>query len=254
MFRIVTGCRDYVRAQKLLYQEQLWPVFLVPGILSLFYVPLVMVLGYLNARSFTAYVHNSIVPDFLQSSWMAFFVGLILWVLVLCIGFLLFRHVIMILYSPFLSFLSEATERKAMGQHGVENAPPWSWKSILHSTGRGTLMSVVSLLLTLIAILFFSLLSLIPILGIVASAVLLPAFTMFLAGLGFWDPTLERRHLTVGETFGHCWKHRGRVLGNGLVFTLLLTIPVIGWFLAPSFGMVAGTLAVIDEEKREASQ
>lgn len=254
MTKIITGCGDYLRAQRLLYQDRLWPVFLVPGILSLFYVPFVMVLGYLNARSFTSYVHDSFVPDFLQSNWMAFFVGAILWILAVCVGFLLFRHVIMILYSPFLSFLSEATEKKAQGMHSAEDAPAWCWKSIVDSAGRGTLMSILTLLFTILGFIFFSLLALLPIVGTIASAILLPALTVFLAGLGFWDPTLERRSMSVTDTLMHCWRHRGRVLGTGLVFTLLLAIPVVGWFLAPSYGMVAGTLAVMAEEERSAAQ
>ncbi|MDA0768110.1 MAG: hypothetical protein O3A87_12775 [Verrucomicrobia bacterium] len=52
--------------------------------------------------------------------------------------------------------------------------------------------------------------------------------------------------LSIANTFAHAWRHRGRTIGHGLGFTLLLFLPVVGWFLAPSYGIVAGTLGVID--------
>jgi CysZ protein len=60
---------------------------------------------------------------------------------------------------------------------------------------------------------------------------------------------MERRNKSVRETFRHAWNHRGRMIGHGAMFALLLLIPVAGWFLAPSYGIVAGTLGVIDTER-----
>ncbi|MEO1837379.1 MAG: hypothetical protein ABGZ49_18005 [Akkermansiaceae bacterium] len=50
-----------------------------------------------------------------------------------------------------------------------------------------------------------------------------------------------------------CWRNCGRVSGIG--FTLLLMIPVVGWVLAPSYGVIAGTLAAAgDWEQGEGDQ
>ena len=113
MRNIWAGFKDYGRAQRLLYRDGLWPLFLIPGILSLFYLPLSMVLGYIVLGDFTSYVHEHWVPGFLQGALMKILLALFIWVVALYLGFLLFRNVIMILYSPILAFLSEATERRA---------------------------------------------------------------------------------------------------------------------------------------------
>jgi len=246
MGNIFAGLKDYLRAQSLLFRHGLWPLFLVPGILSLFYLPLSMVLGYVFLRGFTEYVHENWVPDFLRGAIMMIFLTLFIWVVAIFLGFILFRNVIMILYSPILGFLSEATERAATGREEEEGAPRFSWKETAHSALRGTSMSLITLLFALIGLATSTLIAFVPVAGALIAAVFMPALTVYLAGVGFCDPPLERRKIGVGGTFTYAWRNRGRVFGHGLGFSLLLLIPVVGWFLAPSYGVVAGTLGTID--------
>jgi uncharacterized protein involved in cysteine biosynthesis len=68
---------------------------------------------------------------------------------------------------------------------------------------------------------------------------------MFLAGHGFIDPTLERKGLDVRRSFQFARVNKLRVIGCGCGFTLLTLIPVIGWFIAPGWGIVAGTRTAV---------
>ena len=113
MSNILAGLQDFLRAQSLLFREGLWPLFLIPGLLSLLYLPLSAVLSFFLLRGLGTYVHDNWVPGFLQSQFTLIVLSVFLWIVVIYLGFLLFRNVIMILYSPILGFLSEAAELKA---------------------------------------------------------------------------------------------------------------------------------------------
>lgn len=252
MGNFFAGIKDYARAQRLLFKEGLWPLFLVPGILSLFYLPLSMVFGFFFLKDFTTFVHDNWVPDFLQSTLTQIILSVFLFLVALYLGFLLFRNVIMVLYSPILSFLSEATERAAAGLTKEEDAPGFSMSEAAKSALRGTTMSLLTLVFALIALATSFLIAMIPVIGAIIAMILMPVFTVYLAGVGFYDPSLERRQAGIGDTLSFCWRNRGRVTGVGFGFTLLLLVPVVGWFLAPSYGVVAGTLAATDDwEKGE---
>jgi CysZ protein len=255
MAPFIAGLKDYVQAQRLLFREGLWPLFLVPGILSLFYLPLSMVFGFIFLKDFTRYVHDHWIPEFLQSAITLILLAIFLWIVALYLGFLLFRNVIMILYSPILGFLSEATERVASGRKEQEDAPKFSLAESVRSAVRGTSMSLLTLLFALIGLATSFLIAMVPVVGAILAVILMPLLTLYLAGVGFFDPPLERRQVGIGGTFTYCWRHRGRVFGQGFCFTLLLLIPVLGWFLAPSYGVVAGTLGVVDDwEEKESGR
>jgi CysZ protein len=87
----------------------------------------------------------------------------------------------------------------------------------------------------------------VPIIGEIAMVVLLPLSQMFFAGHGFVDPTLERREIGVRGSFRAAWRHRVRIIGCGAGFVLLSLVPLLGWFLAPTLGVIAGTLVALDK-------
>ena len=121
------------------------------------------------------------------------------------------------------------------------------WRGAL----RGVGMSLTSLMLAMGCFLGCFLLALVPLVGQIAMAVLLPLSQMFLAGHGFTDPTLERRGMSVGQSFRFAWLHRRRVVGCGAGFLLLTMMPIAGWFLGPTLGVVAGTLVALDKLQAE---
>lgn len=244
MKNLLAGLRDYWRAQRLLFRKGLWPLFLVPGAISVLYFPISIFLAVTLLTDAADYVHDHWVPAFLQGAVTMWTLAAFFWFAGVYLAFLLFRNVVMILYSPVLSFLSEAAEDEELGKE----RPGFDWKEALHSAGRGTAMSLLTLVLALVALVLSWLVALIPILGGLLAIVLMPLTQFYLAGLGFCDPPLERRRVSIGGTLRHAWRHRGRTIGHGLGFTLFLFIPLAGWFLAPSYGIVAGTLGVLDGE------
>jgi uncharacterized protein involved in cysteine biosynthesis len=165
------------------------------------------------------------------------------WILALYLGFILFRNLVMIHYSPVLSYLSMRAEETTRSIPRRAEDPGAMWRG----ARRGVGMSLTSLMLAVGCFLGCFLLLLIPLVGQVAMAVLLPLSQMFLAGHGFIDPTLERRGMSVGQSFRFAWRQKRRVIGCGAGFLLLTMVPIAGWFLGPTLGVVAGTLVALDK-------
>lgn len=242
MREFLTGAKAYWRGWKLAWREHLWPYLFLPGLISVWYFPAVAFLGYRYGGKVVAYLRDNWLPEFMRHQTYVVMLTILLTIVALYVGFVLFRNVVMILYSPVLSILSRKTEERA----GAGTNLPTETSSAVKGMIRGIGMSVISLALALLCLVGCMGLLLVPVLGQIAMVVLLPLSQMFLAGLGFMDPTLERRGFGVMASFRFAWRHRARVLGGGAVFLLLAGIPVLGWFLAPTLGIVAGTLLVLD--------
>lgn len=236
------GLRQYSRGFPLLRQARIWPLVVVPALLSLAYVPVLLLLGWTFLGAAAAYVTGHWIPDALDVSLVRWLVLAVLWVAALYLGFNLYRNVVMIFYAPVLGVMSVRAEQAAY----PDRVCPDPKTALLQSAVRGISVSLLSLSLELFSLVFCWMLLLIPVVGGILMLVLLPLCQMFLAGQGFMDAALERRGNGVFGSFGFAWRHRGRTVGCGAGFVLLTLVPVIGWILGPPLGLIAGTLTVGD--------
>ena len=76
------------------------------------------------------------------------------------------------------------------------------------------------------------------------TSILILTIQAYYAGFGNMDYTLERYYNTK-ESVHFIHQHRGFAVGNGIIFLLLLAIPVLGIFLAPFFGAVGATIGTL---------
>lgn len=245
---MLAGLRCHRRAHRLVMDHKLWRLILIPGLLSIFYFPGVIWITYYGLGPVTRYLHEHWVPGFLQSGVTEFIIGMITWIMGIYVGFLLFRNVIMILCSPLLAYISETVE-KVTG--GIE-PPKFTWQGVGYEILRASCLSLLALLISAVAFVFCFLIGLIPMVGAVIAFILMTIIQSYLAGIGFADPVLERRRYTIPNTLRFARKHRPRLMGVGIGFLLLMAVPIVGWFVAPSYGIIAGTLAGLDLLKEEA--
>ncbi len=246
---ILAGLSCHRRAHRLVMDHKLWRLILIPGLLSIFYFPAVIWGTMYAVRPVTRYLHAQWVPEFLQSTLTLALLGVVIWALSIYVGFLLFRNVIMILCSPLLSYISETVE-KVSG--GIE-PPKFTWQGVGREILRATCLSLLAVLISAFAFALCFLIGLIPVAGAVVAFALMTIIQSYLAGIGFADPVLERRRYTIPSTLKFARRHRPRLIGVGVGFLLLMAVPIIGWFVAPSYGIIAGTLAGLDLLKEEAN-
>ncbi|MEO0468801.1 MAG: EI24 domain-containing protein [Bacteroidota bacterium] len=231
----------YRRAASLISKHRLWRYVILPGLLS------TLVMGLLIAGPVLGFI-NSDLSASLVNAWPFEFgkglveglSGILVGLLSITLVFFLGKYVILIVASPFMGPLSEKMETIVRG-YKVEIT-----SNFLADLIRGIRISLRNLIREILLTFLFLLFNLIPLIGSIVGTILTFSIEAYYAGFGNMDYTLERKHYSVKQSVAFVGQNRGLAIGNGIVFLLMLMIPVIGWFLAPAYGAGAATLASIE--------
>lgn len=154
---------------------------------------------------------------------------------------LIFKHLLLAISSPFMSLLSERIEKKL---NNMESEVPFSTDRFIREMLRGFRLAIrniireMGLSFILMILGFFPLFS--PISGIMIFLI-----QSYYAGFGSMDYTMER-HLDVKHSIRFIHQNRGLTLGIGIVFMLILMIPVLGILLVLPLSTIAGTKVTLD--------
>jgi CysZ protein len=214
---------------------------IIPGILSLGYICLLVMTGLSFFPEMSAYLYERL-PGVMQWQFLQGVITMVLWLLLMLTGYVTYQPVILIIFSPALSCISEIVESKIYGV----SSPPFNLKVLIHDLIRSLMINARNLLkmmgLTLLAWMFL----IIPFMGGGISAVIIFFIQSYYNGFTLTDYTLERKRYSVKESIQFIQTHRARISGVGAGFMLMFLIPVIGWFTAPAYGTVAATLSALD--------
>lgn len=154
--------------------------------------------------------------------------------LIIALGLMLYRHIVMALSAPFMSPVSEKIEKHLYGQSHSHRET-----TFMAQLWRGVRINVRNLTLELLLTVPILLIGFIPVIGIV-STILLFLVQSYYAGFGNMDYTLER-HYKYSESIRFVQKNRGLAIGNGMVFMLMLLIPIVGIILVLPLSVTAAT-------------
>ncbi len=235
----INGIVSYLSAFQLISRLRLWKFVLAPAIISFF---IAVSIG------FSAWGLSDNIGNWLAGWWRwEWGAGLIAsigqWaggLLVFILGLVLYKHLVMVLVSPFMSPLAERIEKHLTGidtpYRGFQ--PGRAAKELM----RGLYLALrnISRELVLVALLF--LLSLIPMIGVIAT-ILIFIIQAYYAGFGNMDYTMER-HFSVKQSVQFVRRHKGLAIGNGVVFLALLMLG-IGFLIAPPLATVAAALETV---------
>lgn len=151
----------------------------------------------------------------------------------------IFSFIFLIIGTPFFSFISAKTEEINEGK-----AYPFKLKTFFKELKRGLSLSIRNSFKQLGILILITLISLIPFIQIITP--LLSFITQaYFNGILMADYTLERKGISVSESERFYKNNKSEMFAIGLGFMFLLLIPVIGWFLAPTYGIVASYLFYI---------
>src|SRR5690554_4763802 len=140
----------------------------------------------------------------------------------------------MALTAPFMSPVSEKVEMHLFGQNHHQRKTTFTAQ-----LWRGVRINLRNLALELALTIPILLIGFIPVIGII-STVLLFLVQSYYAGIGNMDYTLER-HFKYSESIRFVSRNRGLAIGNGIVFMLMLLIPVVGIILVLPLSVTAAT-------------
>ncbi len=244
---IFKGLSAYSQSFSLIGKLKLWKFFLVPMGISLGVAVTVFLSIYKLADNLGRWISGFWPWETGQetvtyiSTWLGGFIILVL-------GFILYKHIVMTLSAPFMSPVSEKMERHLfpdlyadIKQRDTSNAQQFM---------RSLRLSIRNIIYELAITIPLLVLSIIPGVNLV-TGVLIFLVQSYYSGFGNMDYTLER-HFAYRESVTFIKKSRGYAIGNGIVFTALALIPVVGIILVLPISVTAAsktTLELLKERK-----
>ncbi|WP_299258904.1 EI24 domain-containing protein [uncultured Aquimarina sp.] len=243
---IINGIKAYFGGFALISKLELWKYFAVPILISFLTGILFMFSAWFLSDPLGGFIAKAWVWDW-GSETFAVISKYFSILLILAIGLVLYKHIIMALSAPFMSPVSEKVEIHLLGdQHKDHQHRNTSFREQLM---RGIRINVRNLFRELLFIIPLLILSLIPVIGIVAT-ILIFAIQAYYVGFGNMDYTMER-HFKYKQSVQFVRKHKGTAIGNGIVFMLVLLIPIVGIIIVLPISVVAAsteTVKILNEK------
>lgn len=237
---IRSGIASYRKAWNIIGELRLWDKLMIPGGISLLIFALFGYAGYMVAGPFGNWLAEVYPWDWGETGVMWF--GRILSGLaIFSVSLILYKNIVLVVLSPILSALSERVEAEVLGVQRPYRG--LDLRLAARAIARGLYVSLGMIIRELWYTFWLLLLGLIPVVGI-AAAVTLFLVQAYYAGFGNMDFTLER-YFGAAESRRFVKQNRSVAIVNGGIFLLLLAVPVVGIFIAPSLATIAATLETV---------
>ncbi len=233
----LNAIKNYTQAISLIKKLKLWRYFFIPAIISLFLTISISIIIFNFSHYFGDYI-SSIYPWDFGMTFITNASNIIGGLIIFGIGLVLYKHIVMALSAPFMSPLSEKIEEHISG---ISCTTP----SMSNSLIRGLRINIRNMIIELLIVIPCTLLSFIPIIGIVFTIISFLALSYY-AGFGNLDYTLER-HLNYKNSIQFVRQNRPTAIGNGALYTLSLLIPFIGIIFILPISAAAATISSLEK-------
>jgi CysZ protein len=235
------GVSSYSKALQLISKLNLWKYFFIPALIGLFIgVGVVWI-----AIGTSDNIGNWLAQIWTWDWGKGVFTTLSHWIggfIVLIIGVVAFKHIVQAFSSPFMGPVSEKIEEHLTGKE-IESNP------FMVLLIRGLRINIRNLFREILFTIPLIILGFIPVIGLIAT-VWIFYIQCYYAGYGNMDYTLER-YLTYKQSNAFVKKNRGIAAGNGLLFILMLFIPILGITLTLPISTVAATIETLKKLEKE---
>ena len=234
---IIKGIQAYGGTIKLISKLGLWKYFGVPMFISFITATLI---------GFSVWGFSDNIGELISKLWFwewgaqtfRTISDILGGLIVVAIGLILYKHIVMALSAPFMSPVSEKIEAHLLGVEHTHRET-----SNVSQLWRGIRINFRNLFMELLLSIPILILSFIPVVNFFTS-ILLFLVQSYYAGFGNMDYTLER-HFPYAESIRFVKKNKGIAIGNGIVFMLMLLIPVIGIILVLPLSVTASTTETV---------
>lgn len=234
---IVSAIKAYWEAWTIIVDKKLWAYLFIPGLISVFYGLLVGVSAWYWSDNLKEIVH-SIIPSDSDSKVLSKITNGFINVGIASTGVVLYKYIILFLVAPLFASLSRRVEESVAGYSmSLKNE---SDETTINDFTRSAIFSFKTFTKEVVFTLGFILIGLIPVFGILAGPAIFIVQAMYV-GFCAMDFTLNR-YFTISGSAGFIRQNLGFTFGVGLIFMLLIMIPVVGLFFAPTLSVAAATL------------
>ncbi|MEL6251444.1 MAG: EI24 domain-containing protein [Bacteroidota bacterium] len=246
-----SGFFSFWGAFSFLSKHKLWSYVMIPGLISLVVAGLIFSGAYASSDDLGHWLIGFYPFEWGKETfeWVA---GSLSFVLMIIVALLIFKYLVMVIVSPFMGTLSEKVESKITGKP----APNVSVKAMISDMVRGIRIALRNLFREIFLVIFLTIAgsifgTIIPIIGGLLPAILIFLVQAYFIGFGNLDYLLERKRYGIKESVRFARKYKWMAMGNGTAFTLLLFVPILGWFLAPAMGTTGATIDGLKKLERE---
>ncbi|XCN75221.1 MAG: EI24 domain-containing protein [Candidatus Electrothrix aestuarii] len=236
---------------EVIWKHGQWRRLRLPIALSVLLVPLSIAGFFGLGWELSDYLQHLLFPNQTWTEWIGFVIWIALSILVAGPLYIVFRSLVLLVFTPFLDLVAEETESIMTGK----SIP--TGRTILSSIHRLILMLLVIVLASLLVVVAGFVLSVIPVAGPALSTAVVFFFQMFLSSAAFIDPYLDRRGMTPKQALALLWSKKLEVFFFGAAGFLITMIPVVGWFIGPTYSVISGValgVLLFDEPRDEATQ
>ncbi len=234
----IKGIVSYLRALTFVSRAGLGRYFVYSGLIGLGLMTLSISIVYYTHTSLGAWLVSLIPWDIgiLNQG-----VGSWITVIFSSIFFLtIFKYLMLIFTAPLMSDLSAKVESYIDGDTDRRT----SLRTMGQELIRGLRISLRNIIREIAITIFLFILGFVPVVGVLSTAMIMLVQSYF-AGFGNIDFWAERQ-FNYRDTLKFMPRHKGMLTANGLIYILLLAIPLVGVFIAPPLATIAGTLQAHD--------
>ncbi len=242
---ILQGITTYFKAFGLIRKLNLGKFFFVPIIISLVIGTGIMAIAYALSDDIGGIIAKIWVWEWGKEAFTGFanFIG---GFSIFVIGFVLYKHIVMALASPFMSPVSEKIEMYFHQQNGNLSEKLIHRKTnFAEQLARGVRINIRNLTKEILLTILLLICSFIPVINLITTPLLFGVQSYY-AGFGSMDYTLER-HFNYKDSIQFVSKNKGVALGNGLVFMALLLVPIVGFIIVLPLSVTASSLKTIEK-------
>ncbi len=240
------GFKTYSEAHRMVIKYKLWWYVLLPGIINLGMILLLIFVGWHYVGLLTAWIFDITGLDsepegFLRYLVMGFKV-LLKFIFYLALFFIyssVYRYIVLMIVSPALAILSEKADKILTGVNY-----PFRLGQFLKDVWRGVRIVMRNIFVEIGITLFLFFIGFVPVIGWITPVIMF-FVTCYFYGFSMIDYSNERARLSIRDSVRFVRKNRGMAVANGMVFYFIFFfIPLVGFMIAPAYGVIAATIAV----------
>ena len=241
--QLTSGFATYLKAFRLIRANHLGKYLLIPVILNIIIVVAFIFSGVGIGDWINGIIERSVenMNGWIHAAMIS--IKIILPIVFFALFIFIGGTIVNILMSPIYTFLSEKTETILTGKEFPFDLKQ-TFKDILRAIVIALRNTAKQLLLTVLCLL----LNFIPVVGSIASLILIFIINAYYFGSGFMDYTYERWRISAKESRQKTFQMKYLAIANGAVYSLPLYL-FCGTFIAAFIGgvsTVAATMSQID--------
>ncbi|WP_309386602.1 EI24 domain-containing protein [Cerasicoccus frondis] len=242
MKAITNPISAYRSAHKLLWKKQFWKYLTWPICISI----LVSILFFAAYLAVGDWMISAVERLFFDEEKIPAWLKALFWIVVLFQFsgplYVAFRSLVMICFGPFLDELSVEIERE------IKSAEYHAERTFWESIKRPALMFLITFALSISVMIAGIALGFVPLVGFILALLLQFPAQMFLSGVSYIDPYLDRAGYAPKASLRAIRQHFWGTSAFGVVGLAAQAIPIVGWIIGPTYSVVAGVIYGIQIE------